>query len=242
MNNYPIDKVIVLVMENQSFDHILGYIPNIGKLDDSQFAINRNGEKIYVRSDADPIKNSIFDPPHSHIDTLKQLYGDEKYIGQKPTGKGMLTTIFPKSNKNAEVEFMKCYNSTKHFPAITTLAKNFICCDRWFASVPGPTAPNRYFVHAATCEGYTGNSYIAKELNPPIKMKTIFESIDNKKNLDWRVYCCKNLNTIESLPYIKKNKHKVFPLDKFFSDIKDSKLIFMRLSEKIRNYGNKLYL
>jgi hypothetical protein len=38
-------------------------------------------------------------------------------------------------------------------PVLHTLARNFMVCDNWFSSLPGPTWPNRFFVHSGTCKG-----------------------------------------------------------------------------------------
>ncbi len=42
------------------------------------------------------------------------------------------------------------------------LAENFVVCDRWFASLPGPTWNNRLFAHSGTslglCRGAAGAS------------------------------------------------------------------------------------
>jgi phospholipase C len=44
---------------------------------------------------------------------------------------------------------MKCFDPIK-LPVLNALAKEFVICDHWFASHPGPTWPNRFFVHAAS--------------------------------------------------------------------------------------------
>ncbi len=46
-------------------------------------------------------------------------------------------------------EIMQCLDPSL-IPVISTLARNFVVCDRWHASMLGPTWPNRFFVHAAT--------------------------------------------------------------------------------------------
>jgi phospholipase C len=43
-------------------------------------------------------------------------------------------------------------------PVLSGLAKGFAVCDRWFASVPTQTFPNRAFAVAGTSLGYTDNS------------------------------------------------------------------------------------
>jgi phospholipase C len=44
---------------------------------------------------------------------------------------------------------MKCF-SPSQLPVLTALAREFVVCDHWFSSIPGPTEPNRMFAHAAT--------------------------------------------------------------------------------------------
>jgi phospholipase C len=47
---------------------------------------------------------------------------------------------------------MKCY-SPDQLPVLNALAREFAVCDNWHASLPGPTWPNRMFVHAASSAG-----------------------------------------------------------------------------------------
>ena len=35
-------------------------------------------------------------------------------------------------------------------PALQGLAREFLICDNWFSSMPGPTWPNRFFIHSGT--------------------------------------------------------------------------------------------
>ena len=62
--NTRIEHVVCLMMENQSFDRILGFVDGVGTLDGTQYALNSSGEKVNVRKGADPIKNHQYDPPH----------------------------------------------------------------------------------------------------------------------------------------------------------------------------------
>ena len=55
-------------------------------------------------------------------------------------------------------------------PAITTLAQEFVLCDHWHASVPGPTWLNRFYVHATTSDGVRSN-----DATHVYDMKTIFD-------------------------------------------------------------------
>jgi len=55
-------------------------------------------------------------------------------------------------NTHDPERIMKCFTPDQ-VPVITTLAQNFAVCDRWFSSIPGPTWPNRFFIHAASSGG-----------------------------------------------------------------------------------------
>ena len=61
-------------------------------------------------------------------------------------------------------------------PVYKELVSEFAVCDRWFASTPGLTQPNRVFVHSATSYGVVGN--IDQMLVTGYPQKTIFESVE----------------------------------------------------------------
>jgi len=65
-------------------------------------------------------------------------------------------------------------------------------CDHWFASVPGPTWPNRFFLHAGTARGFlvtpeTPAQFVSQFWTSPYDMPTIFESLSDR-GLTWTVY------------------------------------------------------
>ena len=66
-------------------------------------------------------------------------------------------------------------------PVLSTLAKEFALCQRWFCSVPGETWPNRDFFHAATSSGSTDIEFGF------IPDRTVFETLD-RAGSSWNVY------------------------------------------------------
>ena len=77
-------------------------------------------------------------------------------------------------------------------PVITSLARNFVVCDHWFASVPGPTWPNRFFLHAGTANGLLDTPETADQLRSnffrsPYRMRSIFENLMAEGHT-WKVY------------------------------------------------------
>jgi len=68
------------------------------------------------------------------------------------------------------------------------LAKNFAVCDRWFSSLPGPTWPNRFFVHSGTSLGRVSmpNGILDANLHW-YDQTTLYDRLD-EKNIPWRIY------------------------------------------------------
>ncbi len=82
-------------------------------------------------------------------------------------------------------------------PVITQLAQEFVLFDNWFSSVPGPTWPNRFFVHAASSGGLATSPTNAQEkgavfsTTSPFNFQngSIFDRLSDRKYAkEWRVY------------------------------------------------------
>jgi phospholipase C len=77
---------------------------------------------------------------------------------------------------------MHCYDP-KQVPVISTMARQFAVIDRWFASAPCQTWPNRFFLHTATAGGYEDNS----PTHFPYLFNTIFNRM-NEAGKSWKIY------------------------------------------------------
>ena len=53
---------------------------------------------------------------------------------------------------------MQCF-APDQLPLLNQLAREFCLSDHWHCEVPGPTMPNRMFVHATTSEGYVHDDF-----------------------------------------------------------------------------------
>lgn len=158
--NPNIKHVFVLMLENRSFDHMLGFLNNnISTGSNSYEGVIYNAEKPAL--DVMP-----YDPGHEFNDVLQQLTGDDPSINPYNGGKyppinnsGFVTNYATTKSKGEGGttsdfgEIMKCYDTAKQLPVMTALINNFALCDNWFSSLPGPTWPNRFFVHAASSAG-----------------------------------------------------------------------------------------
>ena len=78
-------------------------------------------------------------------------------------------------------------------PVISALAKEFVICDHWFSSMPGPTWPNRFFYHAASSAGLDDSPSTGDTLIDALASGIIFENgsifdLLESENIDWAVY------------------------------------------------------
>jgi phospholipase C len=170
-----IKHLVVLMLENRSFDHMLGWLQSpayqIDGLDGTQFNLDSTGAKVFATRDAEYSGDYDPDVAHDFPDVTQQIFGTASpAVGQAPTMSGFVTDYGQVSGSVADSHHvMKCFDPAK-LPVITTLAQQFAVCNRWFASVPGPTLPNRAYAHAATSVGH-----VDMTINWWKESKTIYE-------------------------------------------------------------------
>jgi len=156
INDTRIEHFIVLMLENRSFDHMLGFsgIPGIDGLTGAESNPDTTGAQVKVSNDAQYIGDYEPDPGHELFDVNVQIFSNQDATpGTAPLMQGFIQNYFQVCNdaKRAR-DVMKCF-SPGRLPILTYLAQHYAVCDRWFSSVPGPTLPNRSFAHAATSLG-----------------------------------------------------------------------------------------
>ncbi len=155
-NDSRIEHFVVLMLENRSFDHMLGFsgIPGIDGLTGAETNPDTTGAPVKVTSDARYIGDYEPDPGHELFDVNVQIFSNQQATpGASPPMQGFIQSYFPVcGDPNRAKDVMKCF-SPQTLPNLTYLARNYAVCDRWFSSVPGPTLPNRSFAHAATSLG-----------------------------------------------------------------------------------------
>jgi phospholipase C len=215
-----IDHLVVLMMENRSFDHALGFLKSptfkIDGLDGSETNPDSAGVAVQVTPDARYAGDFSPDPGHDFNSVNEQIFENPQGTGSA-TMKGFVKAYESKTGNVAKSHnIMKCF-SPGRLPALMTLAKEFAVCDRWFASVPGPTIPNRAFAYGATSLGRV-------DMNPVyLTLKTIFERLDEHgvaSKIYYNDFCLGLSNG-----FILKNARKfLFFFDDFLKDCKKNKL------------------
>jgi phospholipase C len=177
-----IEHVVVVMMENRSFDSLLGWLYdqnnrpafNIPSQSPTTFdgllantySNSFNGSTIFASQPPTgwpPANNPNLVPtpdPQEEFDHITaQVFGTSSPgAGDQALMKGFLqdyaTTDAGKNNTAGQI--MQSF-SPKEANVINQLARNFAVCDRWFASVPSQTWPNRAFVHSGSSDGHINN-------------------------------------------------------------------------------------
>jgi phospholipase C len=173
-----IQHVIVLMLENRSFDHLLGYVPRVGQLTGAESCPSPWGD-IPVSADADYVL--AVGPDHTHAGIMGQLADNNRgFVTGYDVAVQKARQKHPELPADLARSIMHCFAPAR-VPVLGTLAREFVTVRRWFASVPGETWPNRNYAHSATSHGQV--NIVVK----PYTDRTIFQLLgDNKRS--WRIY------------------------------------------------------
>jgi phospholipase C len=159
----PITNVFVVMLENHSFDNMLAMsgIPDItaATTNDSNWY---NGTQYFVQSSA-PLSMPT-DPGHEFPDVVEQLGGEgASYTPGGPypsiNNSGFAANYATSSTEGPTPaaqdigDIMACFATPDQLPVLYQLATEFAVCDQWYSSIPGPTWPNRFFLHGASSSG-----------------------------------------------------------------------------------------
>jgi phospholipase C len=159
----PIKHIFVLMLENRSFDHMLGFsgitgtdiatgqpttVDGLKGTEGNSF----KGTRFTVRTGAPDVEKA--GPAHEFDDVLEQLCGPDAVYprgGAYPevNNTGFVSSYATREGAAAAGDVMRCFGPDQ-LPVLNALAREFLVCDRWFSSMAGPTQPNRMFTHAAT--------------------------------------------------------------------------------------------
>jgi phospholipase C len=192
-----IEHVVVLMLENRSFDNVLGRLYPKSDLFDGLSGAESNpgpdGQPVLVNniSGATTESQSIPDPDPGELwtDMNEQIFGTPTPLPSSvPTMGGFVKNYQSQTHRPAneyDPKQIMHYFTPEQVPVISQLARQFAVCDRWFASAPCQTWPNRFFLHTGTANGFENNS----PPHFPYTMPTIFNRFDDAgiKN-GWKVY------------------------------------------------------
>jgi phospholipase C len=208
-NLAAINHVVVLMLENRSFDHMLGYLytaqgnvspsgqPFEGLTGSEQNPDGKGGAvSVYQITPSTP--NAYFmpgaDPGEGYKATNSQLYGSTAApaTGTPAPMTGFVTdyayTLGWQTKDpgwsvlpgTTDSMIMGCFTPAA-LPVLSALATGYAVCDHWFASVPTETMPNRAFTCAGTSMGQVDDN--TKKFSAP----SIFGAL-GKAGQTWAIY------------------------------------------------------
>src|SRR5947209_15181323 len=170
-----INHFVVLMLENRSFDHIFGFRSGVAGLTGNEFNLldpasdRSDSNPAFVVDDQAPyVVLAGQGPGHSVHATNYQLCNDRRGPGPglSATNNGFVRNFsdelrndhVPNPTSDIIHVVMQSFAAAK-LPSVNALADLFCVCDNWFAEVPGPTQPNRLYMHAASSTGFALNNW-----------------------------------------------------------------------------------
>jgi phospholipase C len=221
--DFVIKKVVVLCMENRSFDHMLGYLDGVNGVKGREDEFEVQGVKPCDKAQHIQLIDLGHEVPHAQKQLKGEWISDAHSMAytQLISSKWTVKNLYLPPEEYVKIESETCMHCFKpeNIPIISTLAKEFCVFENWHASLAGPTQPNRWFLHCGTSDGILHNHEISQS---PI-IYDLFEEDE------WKIfYHDVSSTTILNKNMIKKLKNKkqknIEPFHEFYKSAKDGNL------------------
>src|SRR5918995_5462741 len=180
-----IDHIVVLMLENRSFDHMLGYLKLEAGLPvdglEASMANKHAGKTYRVHHLKSTKLTTDQDPPHRAADVKEQL----------ASSNGGFVANYARNNvRDPDPGTVMGYYNGTDLPVYDHLAREYAVCDRWFSSVPGPTWPNRLYAACGRAARSKDNRW------PPLyEVPSFIRHLDRAK-VSWRWYAHEYVATL----------------------------------------------
>jgi phospholipase C len=232
--------IIFMSQENRSFDHYFA------KLNDYRAArgLPRDADDLPANaSNPDPngvpiaafhLRTMCVEPPSPSWGGSHIAFNASNPASNTPTMDGFVisaagTALYANLNDTRGVRAMG-YFTDQDLPYYYFVATQFATSDRFFASVPGETPPNRAYMMAATSMGYVHDPRTS------LSAKTIFHLLE-EKGISWKVYQSDATGSPGDAevsitgsflgyfqPFANQHQAKMVPLSQFFTDLQNNTL------------------
>lgn len=253
-----IEHIIVVMLENRSFDHYLGALNDEPNRDDVE---GLKGAKPNPKRNpatgqmemVDPIpwddrSHEIEDPPHDHVEVQGTANGGGQFNGGAMDGfvrthQEWLETHHNLSAQDAfdQADAAMGFYTRQTLATLYSIADEFTVCDHWFSSFMGSTWPNRLFLQAGnpgrhlTTPGGNILSAISDFLKPkPPPVWGAWEIPNQfRPALDWRLYVSRQSPYVAMWPtrFAEAHKHRVRRRKHFRDDCRNDSLPQLALVE-----------
>jgi len=202
----PFDHIVVVMMENHSFDNYFGMLPLRGQPKADGFRFNSSGV---------PANSNPLDGGYQHAFHL-----------QGTCQPGSVTQNWNSTHKQIDGNRMDGFAATStsamgywdqsDLPFYYSLARTFCLGNRCFASAPGQTYPNRRFLYTGTAQGMVSTDSSTFSMPPPAN-GTLMDMM-SRYGVNWRNYFV-DLPALVIVPQTLENHPLNFsPIAQFFID------------------------
>jgi phospholipase C len=211
-----ITTYVYLMLENRTYDHMFGARSwKEGKPGDGL----RDG---ITQLDANNMPQSLYQPMNLAAQMCVSNDPDHSWGGSRGQWNNGANDGFLKVHQAdypGAVEPLQ-YLTRKEQPISWALADAYTSCDKWHASLMGPTLPNRFYWHAGTSAGYRTNA-VGTNNDRPLDVDTIYHRLQ-QKNIPWRYY-------YGNLPVISIANSRLTAARQFTNEY---------IAESVKNFGD----
>ena len=184
-NLAKVDHIVVLMLENRSFDHMLGYLRLSGRNDVEGLTGNEANSYGGTSYPVHHLTRTAFtpeeDPDHSAAGTEMQIGGG------KMSGfvESFAATLARRNAGGLSPDLVMGYYDATDLPVYDHLAAEFCVCDHWHSSVPGATWPNRLYAVAGRADGTRDDKPSGQK--PLYNLPSFVRHLD-ANDVSWRWY------------------------------------------------------
>jgi phospholipase C len=204
----PFDHIVVVMMENHSFDNLLGALSRSGQPKAQGLRFSSAGVALNSNPGASgPVPAFPFPTTAQGPDVSQSWNATHEQIdGGKMDG-------FVRS---VEADQPMGYWTPQTLPFAYSLARTFCLANRWFCSAPCQTYPNRRFLMAGSAYGNISTSTESLK-DPPPPNGTIWDRLHHY-GVSWRNYFTDLPSTGIISGTIERYPQNIVPIAQFHSD------------------------
>jgi phospholipase C len=203
--------IVVLMMENRSFDHMLGSLKAVDTRIDGIAGTDPYNNPDTTGAAVKPQALAEFqaqlqpDPDHHFPAVDLQIFGGSTDPNRVANMQGFVKSYFNQQRDVGHSQKIMYYFAQSQLPVLTTLALEFAVFNRWFASIPGPTICNRAFAHYGTSFGRVDMNVIY--INEPFK--SIYDRMVNAGH-SAKIYYYDTASSTMEVANLLQNEPKMF--------------------------------
>lgn len=218
--------IVVLMMENRSFDHMLGSLKAVDARIDGLTGNESNPDTTGAQVKVAPLAEfqSQLDPdPDHHFPAVDlQIFGGDMSPNRAANMQGFVKSYFNQQHDVSHSGKIMYYFPKEKLPVLTTLATEFAVFNGWFSSIPGPTICNRAFAHYGTSFGQVSmDLFYVKEPYKSVYERLIAASPAHTAKI---YYYDQSSSTMEIVNLLQHQPQLFGTYDQFLADCKNGTL------------------